>query len=391
MIIKPIDGIEEADLKFLIENAVPESRTLEYKEAFPSNTDADKKEFLADISALANSSGGDIIYGLRERAGVPSELIGIEVSQSEIDSRKLWIEELARQGIEPRIFGLKTEGIPLSNGRYAVIIRVPKSWSSPHCVTLKGTFKFYGRGTNGKYMLDVNELKSAFIASDTLERKLKEFRLDRISQIVADEGPVKQGNGAKIIVHIMPLNSFNMGARYDVKDMYQKLEQRSLRTLYGSGHMSRINFDGVLAFSPTYEGISDSYMQIFNNGIGESVNTSMLDNSQKLIPCICYEKEIIKFVEKYLKYITELEINPSYFIAVTLVNIKGYKMETRHILHPYSNEIDRDILLIPGIVVEDLEKPIDSQLKPIFDSIWNSCGRMGSSNYNNEGIFAPKL
>ncbi len=67
MIEKPFDAIGKADIDALIENAVGESRTLEYKREMPNQSDKDRKEFLADISSFGNAAGGDILYGVKER------------------------------------------------------------------------------------------------------------------------------------------------------------------------------------------------------------------------------------------------------------------------------------------------------------------------------------
>jgi len=66
MIPTDIDQITEEDLQALIDNSVIEGKTIEYKQSLPSNSDSDKKEFLADVSSFANASGGDLIYGIIE-------------------------------------------------------------------------------------------------------------------------------------------------------------------------------------------------------------------------------------------------------------------------------------------------------------------------------------
>ena len=63
MINKPIDQIEIEDIKYLVENEVYEDITIDYKEKLNIETPDEKKEFLADISAFANASDGDIIIG----------------------------------------------------------------------------------------------------------------------------------------------------------------------------------------------------------------------------------------------------------------------------------------------------------------------------------------
>ena len=81
MIPKNIDQITEKDLQDLIDNSVVERKTLEYKQSLPGNSDSEKKEFLNDISSFANTSGGDLIYGIIEDrdTGIPKTLEGLEI------------------------------------------------------------------------------------------------------------------------------------------------------------------------------------------------------------------------------------------------------------------------------------------------------------------------
>ncbi len=86
-----------ADLQQLVESNVQERKTLEYKAALPSNADADKKEFLADVSSLANTEGGDLVFGLREVDGTLQSEIGIAIANADEEIARL--ENMARDGI----------------------------------------------------------------------------------------------------------------------------------------------------------------------------------------------------------------------------------------------------------------------------------------------------
>jgi predicted HTH transcriptional regulator len=66
MLTIDINSVVFEDIKRLKDNSVPESKTLEYKKDLTLKNDYNKKEFLSDISAFANTSGGDIIYGIKE-------------------------------------------------------------------------------------------------------------------------------------------------------------------------------------------------------------------------------------------------------------------------------------------------------------------------------------
>ena len=82
---KLLQEVTLEDLNGLVQAQIPESPTLEYKEALPGRADGERKEFLADVSALANTSGGVIIFGIREerdpegrKTGTPESLIGLQ-------------------------------------------------------------------------------------------------------------------------------------------------------------------------------------------------------------------------------------------------------------------------------------------------------------------------
>ena len=61
MLSKSLESITKEDIDSLILRAVPESRTLDYKQVLPGNSDGEKYDFLKDISAFANSGAGDIL------------------------------------------------------------------------------------------------------------------------------------------------------------------------------------------------------------------------------------------------------------------------------------------------------------------------------------------
>jgi predicted HTH transcriptional regulator len=66
MIAPTLNQIDESAIEALKTNAVSERKTLEYKSQLPGGTDAEKKEFLADISTFANTRGGDVVFGVEE-------------------------------------------------------------------------------------------------------------------------------------------------------------------------------------------------------------------------------------------------------------------------------------------------------------------------------------
>jgi len=383
---------KEEDLQDLIDNSVLESKTIEYKQSLPSNSESGKKEFLADVSSFANASGGDLIYGITEdkKTGIPKSLDGLDVDNP--DQEILRLENIIRGGIEPRIPSVITEPIKLSNSKFALIIRVPKSWVSPHRVILGGHDKFYSRSSNGKYPLDVGELRVAFNLSETITERIRNFRLDRISKLLANETPVPFYDNPKIVLHLIPIISFNPAQRYDIGKIASQPEK--MKPIRCGGWNDRYNLDGFLAYSGGREDKSHSYVQLFRNGIIEAVEGLLLQpyKEQLIIPSIAYEQELIRSLTEYLSALKTLNVEPPIFVFLTLLGVKGYSMavDTWRYDIEEIHTIDRDILQLPEVTIESYDVSAEKVLKPCFDSIWNACGFKRSFNYNDEGEWAPR-
>ena len=165
----PLSQVDARTLDALVANAVAESRYLDYKERLPGDSDADKKEFLADVTAFANSAGGDLIYGVKERresgkaTGEPEEVVGLP--DIVLDDVLLRLDATLRTGMNPRIPGLVLHPVLRPPGPPCLVIRIPRSPHGIHMVTYKGSSRFYGRGTNGCFELDWGQIRSGFPAS----------------------------------------------------------------------------------------------------------------------------------------------------------------------------------------------------------------------------------
>lgn len=112
MLSKNIDQITFKDLDELKENEVPEDKKLDYKCTLPAfllipdeNETAkrpSKIEFLKDVSAFANTSGGHFLYGIKSDNGVPTNIRGVDVENKE-DAYVRLLDQLLDGQLEPRI------------------------------------------------------------------------------------------------------------------------------------------------------------------------------------------------------------------------------------------------------------------------------------------------
>lgn len=382
MIHRPLDQITEADLQNLVRNGVAEGRQLEYKLTLPGKNDEEIKEFLKDVSAMANSSGGDIIYGIHEGPDTDGNTVATAVegvSGEDADQVKLRLDQVLRDCIKPRLIGVAIQPVKLASSATVFVVRVPRSWNAPHVVDRKKHWRFYFRHSAQAYPMDVTELRHSFALSDTLQQRLIEFRLDRLAKIAEDDGP-------QIVLHIQPFSSVQPDARIDVRTAARHADNMPL--VYAGLRLLRINFNGLLA----YEAEGQGYVQLFRNGTLEAVDTgiagsSVLDpkgpNERPFSP-LDLERNLIQASSQYFTLLRQLEIGPPLMVSLSLLGVEGYTLAIPEqqtyrdkelnlgFIHladlserARRSPIDRDELLIPAELVEDVGTDADRILKTV--------------------------
>ena len=142
------DEITESDLQELVEAGVAEGRDIDFKQHSYGAADSEKREYLADVSSFANTIGGHIVIGMREEEGIANELLGISVDP---DRERTRLEEIARNGLQPRLTGLRILAVPIEGDRCVIVIRIPRSWNPPHRVIAQRSNRFWARDGGGKY------------------------------------------------------------------------------------------------------------------------------------------------------------------------------------------------------------------------------------------------
>jgi hypothetical protein len=393
---KPLDQIQEADLQGLIENQVSELRTLEYKEALPGNSDSDRKEFLADASSFANAAGGHLIFGMKAQSGVASELCGLDLDG---DAAISSLESRIRDGISPRIPGVHSTSLKLANSRIAIVIRIPRSFAAPHMVSYKGTSRFYSRTSNGKFQLDVAQIRVGFLNSEATAERIRDFRAQRIGTILAGETPWPIREGPKVVLHLIPLSAFDRDTQIDLRSTSDVSNLQSLAPLFHkTAYIARINIDGYLVYLQiSGETKAVAYTQLFRNGVIETVDCLFLidPDGKKRIASLAFEQDLIRDIHRFLMRLKALGVEPPILIMLSLLNVKEFYMSMEGMLGlglaQEQRLIDRNVLLPSEIVVESYSPDLKKTLKPLFDAIWNASGHYGSPYYKNGEWIGDKL
>lgn len=120
----------EAKLQAYVDNLVEESLTLDYKAAAAiALSEGKKKEITKDVSAMANSAGGILIYGLREHSDPNKKHLAEKIDAIERNAfSKEWLEQVINN-IRPHIDGIIIHPISLSSGPndVAYAVEIPQS------------------------------------------------------------------------------------------------------------------------------------------------------------------------------------------------------------------------------------------------------------------------
>ncbi len=378
------DEVVEQDLVELVEGQVPEGLTLEYKLAAYGTSDADKRELLKDVSAIANSSGGHLIIGIREDAGVAAEISGVELNA---DQEILRIEQMLRSGIEPPIPGVRSKNIPLDTGGSAILLRIPKSWNPPHRVVSNRVNRFYMRNSAGVFEPSVPELRAVFSQMSSSLEQAKSFREDRINTITTDRGPRPLQGEGRLFFHIVPVASLQGHVNLNVQDIYE--HHQSFWPLGATGMTPRYNFHGVI--NERGGDTNNGYTQIFRNGVVEATFSHLTREHQGglVIPGVAIERYFFESYTRYIAGLSQLNVPPPLILMVSLEGVGGARYAVQNDVFRDNPVLSLDRMLLPECVLESYGDVAShhSAIRPAFDALWNAIGYSGSRHFNEEGVW----
>ncbi len=170
-----------AHIDYLIHSQAEESIHMEFKAAGALDfSDSKKKEIAKDVSAMANSDGGVIIYGLSENEHVAADFSFID---GNVFSRE-WLEQVINSKIKRRIPDIHIDVIRVGNkiSQSVYVVRIPRSSEAPH---MANDGRYYKRFNFESVYMDEYEVRDLFRRVEETKLKLlpAEFSCE-----IAEEG-----------------------------------------------------------------------------------------------------------------------------------------------------------------------------------------------------------
>ena len=396
MLFRNLGSLTFTDLKILADNDVSEGRAIEFKLDLQLNTAREKKEFLADVSAFANSGGGEIFYGVAEQDSVAKSVDGFKVPS--VDNLKLTIENLLATGLEPRGIPLNIVFVDCPSGYKVLLLQIRISLRAPHRVILDGGSKFYARRQGGKYPMDVQELRDAFVEQTLAIQRLREFRSDRLEALRDDAAPFALRSSPLLVAHLVPLEPTEV-VEIDVED---REVRDHFRPLGGGGGYPRATFEGIAVASNDDHARSGvrAYSMLFRSGAVEAVAMLRVHQDEQRnfgtkngLVVSQIEEYLFEAVKNYRPLVIARAGEVPCFMLFTLLGVQGLclrvgsDIEFHQLDGPYVNR--KDSVLFPEYQIPSFKNLSDMHLalKPALDQLWNTFGFARAFSYSASGMY----
>lgn len=376
----PIDNVTEADLRTLVTARVAEGKRIEYKRQVELGPDSDRKKFLEGVTSFANSEGGELLVGVEAVAGIPQGISGAAIPNPD-DTIRL-MEDLIRQGVAPRIPQLQIRAIPLSNGENCLLVRIGRSWLAPHMVTFNDSMKFHARTSAGKHLMDVQELRDAFGRAGATRDRLARFRDTRLEAIrTGKSAPGPLSESALMVVHLLPVSAFETPSSVELLGLETNLSK--LRTLFLEQTGYRWNVDGIVSYSSTARDSKNAYTQFYRDGRIEAVapitykvrrGPSVIVPQEDTFLRTKIGVELAKGIGAWLQILEGLELAPPFVLFVSLLGVRGARVQFPAEIHNASLPVDRDDLVLPEAWLSTIRPDLNPVVKDLVERVGNAAG-----------------
>ena len=233
---------------------------------------------------------------------------------------------------------------------------------------------------------------------ETARDRVREFHKERIARVQGGKFPTNAPLGPKIIFHALPLSpDENVWTRFRSEEREAGAIKDGVRIylelnlISGTTNSFHYNSDGFVAYT---ESAHHSYIQVFRDGGIEAVDGNLLqprgladrEDPQKVIHGINIERGVIRSLLSYQRFCKRVGISGPIALHLALTEVRGYGIVPKGgYLHDWEFiGFDRDPMVGPDVVMDDVFNLVEPALKPLFDFIWNAGGYAESPHYKDQ-------
>lgn len=394
--------LDLAYIRQIVDAQIPEGQELEYKRDLPKRDQQQAQtrtdpmdEFAKDVAAMANASGGVLVYGLGEDSKTHKPVLHPIVDE-DYDQASRRLHAVLDSYVEPRLF-VQFEEIQVPGG-YVLAVRVPASLAGPHWY---GEPKKAGRRRfsvrRGTVVSDYtySELRAAFDRNASATARARDWVADRVAAIKAGRTWQPMAHGPIAILHLVPMVSYYQET--GSVDLQRALQSAiKMPRPWRNGFTHDINFDGLIIYpGQVTSGSADvalmGYTQLFRNGTIEVVmfTRAVMAPERKLITPARVGETVHDGIMLGALMINELGKEGPLLVGATLINTSGYAMPSLDEFSEGPHAADRDDLVVPAAYLENSGDPVELKkaARTALDMLWQGFGFWSCPLYDQQGEY----
>lgn len=201
--------------------------------------------------------------------------------------------------------------------------------------------------------------------------------------------PTSLESGKLLCVHVVPHGAVTDSLSITFADLDPR--RTYLAPVGATGFNTAFNTDGLLRIDPGLDGKAHGYLQLFRNGVTESVDghTMVGRGREDGLPSTKCAKDLVTFVEGSCGILREIGAHPPVSILVSLMGVLNVPLLVSAgevgVSAYYARPFDRGKILLPEVQLEDLNAQVRTLLKPTLDALWQAAGLPRCACYDPNG------
>lgn len=390
---KPWSEVTLQDVEDLIAREVREDSTIEFKRQLNVSTPEEKREFLKDVSSMANSVGGTIVFGAIEGDGDQAgQIIAIEGQALDRDAEELRLGQMLRDSLDERLDGVLFKALATAPGEYVCVVRIPASPLAPHRITL-GKPQFFQRGSVANAPMNTRQIREMILQRETATeralaliedrtRYLKAAAVNRNDTLHFNVLPFTSPD--QVILHVVPLFPRPGGWRLGPERQPRLMLVRALG--------AATPYDGEFyAIEGMYSRFRDRHYVLFmRNGGLEFQKYDVLERPGEGQPHLLnawrIELDILNALAECAALSEDGLLPLPVMVSVRLLDVGGSLLKTfqNDPWYGQHQQTDPDVYLTP-VVINAWGPPAAEQTRQVFDEMWQAWHFPACQSYYPDG------
>jgi hypothetical protein len=195
---RDLDSIDEALLQSLEAEQTPEGLELDFKRELDLSTEKTRREAAKDVSAMANTVGGRLVYGLDEKELPDGRVVAGPIRPLSDGALEDRLANVLADVLQPRP-GFRIRSVTVAGG-FVLVVDVYPSPADLHMLTGYNEHRFYRRGAKGNVVMTEPEVREAYARIVSTRTSID----TRLKEIIGPELKLRSGTDTDESIIIVP-------------------------------------------------------------------------------------------------------------------------------------------------------------------------------------------